>query len=67
MIQLCWNWHFSLLGLFVGPLCIMQSHRWTCSVGIVLMSSGAFLSAFAETETDIYLSVGLIAGNFHIL
>ncbi len=45
----------------------MQSHRWTCSVGIVLMSSGAFLSAFAETETDIYLSVGLIAGNFHIL
>ena len=50
------------LGLFVGPLCIMQSHRWTCSIGVSLMGIGVILSSFAKTSTDLYLSSGLIAG-----
>ena len=52
----------SIIGLFVGPLCIMQSHRWTCSIGVFLMGIGVILSSFAKTSTDLYLSCGLIAG-----
>ena len=51
-----------ITGLFVGPLCIMRSHRWTCSVGIFLMGVGVILSSFAKTSIDLYLSSGLIAG-----
>jgi hypothetical protein len=51
------------LGLFVGPISQMQSHRWTTTVGIFLMGSGSILSAFANTPTDIFLAVGLIIGN----
>jgi len=53
-------WNF--ISLFVGPLCIMQSHRWTCSIGVSLMGIGVILSSFAKTSTDLYLSSGLIAG-----
>lgn len=49
-------------GLFVGPLSIMQSHRWTTSVGVLLMGTGAILSAFSKSSVDLYLSVGLVAG-----
>jgi MFS family permease len=47
----------------VGPLCTMQSHRWTTSVGIFLMGAGAILSSFAKTGVDLYLSVGVVAGS----
>ena len=40
----------------------MKSHRWTISVGILLMGSGAILSAFGKSAVDLYLSVGLVAG-----
>ena len=49
-------------GLFVGPLSEMQSHRWTTSIGIFLMGTGAILSSFSQSSIDLYISVGLIAG-----
>ena len=52
----------SKIGLFVGPLSQMRSHRWTTSVGIFLMGTGAILSSFAQSNSDIYLSVGLLSG-----
>lgn len=54
-------WNF--LSLLVGPLCQLQSHRWTCSIGILLMGLGVILSIFVQTSTDLYLSVGLIVGS----
>ena len=56
-----------ITGLFVGPLCIMRSHRWTCSVGIFLMGVGVILSSFAKTSIDLYLSSGLIAGKILLI
>lgn len=54
-------WNFT--SLFVGPLCILKSHRWTTIIGNILMGSGAILSAFGKSPADLYLSVGLIAGS----
>ena len=57
--------HFK--GLFVGPLSEMRSYRWTTAVGIILMGVGSILSAFAKSAVDLYLSVGLVIGNFCVL
>ena len=50
------------LGLFVGPLCLLRSHRWTIGAGLLLMVSGVFLSAFSKSAMDLCLSVGVIVG-----
>ena len=59
--------NITISGVFVGPLSEMQSHRWTTSIGIFLMGSGTILSSFAKTNVDIFLSVGLISGNYIFL
>ena len=52
----------SYSGLFVGPLCLLRSHRWTLGAGLLLMVSGVFLSAFSKSAMDLCLSVGVIVG-----
>ena len=49
-------------GLFVGPLCLLRSHRWMLGAGLLLMVSGVFLSAFSKSAMDLCLSVGVIVG-----
>ena len=49
--------------MFVGPLIILQSHRFTASAGVLLVGTGLVLTAFAKSGPDFLLSFGLICGS----
>ena len=59
--NLCQNL-ISFQGLVADPLIKLRSYRFTVLVGLLLMSSGLVLSAFAKHPVDVYLAVGLLVG-----
>ena len=49
-------------GLFAVPLVSLRSHRWTAFCGVIVMSAGVALSAFAKTPADMLISAGIVVG-----
>lgn len=55
------TWSFS--GLMACPFIELRGHRWTALVGVLLMTTGALLSAFAKSSWDMFIAIGLVLGD----